>query len=120
MPQLKINGLFTLPMVATGTNKGGMFLWCGLRPFVVVWWNFEEILQHYKKGFSSSLNVTVGYFCMQSLPEWAGMFVSELERQRAILEDRHHHTYYRDYKDLRIVQGLYCPTHSAGPPEPCV
>ena len=76
------------PMVATGTNKGGMFLWCGLQPFVVVWWNFhvagwnfEEILQHYKKGFSSSLNVTVGYFCMQSLPEWAGMFVSELERR---------------------------------------
>ena len=43
--------------------------------------NFEEILQHLKrkkkqkkktvKRFSSSLNVTVGYLCVQSLPEWA-------------------------------------------------
>ena len=29
--------------------------------------NFEETL----KRFSSSLNVMVGYLCMQSLPEWA-------------------------------------------------
>ena len=43
--------------------------------------NFEEILQHLKqkktkkkntvKRFSSSLNVMVGYLCVQSLPEWA-------------------------------------------------
>ena len=39
--------------------------------------NFEEILQHLKKKkktvkrFSSSLNVMVGYLCVQSLPEWA-------------------------------------------------
>ena len=41
--------------------------------------NFEEILQHLKKinkkntvkRFSSLLNVTVGYLCVQSLPEWA-------------------------------------------------
>ena len=46
-----------------------------------------------KKGFSSSLNVTVGYLCVQSLPEWAGMFVSVLERQRAILKDGHQHTF---------------------------
>ena len=45
-----------------------------------------------KKRFSSSLNVTVGYLCMQSLPEWAGMLVSILESQRTILEDGHHHT----------------------------
>ena len=38
--------------------------------------NFEEI-QHLKKEkntlkrFSSSLNVMVGYLCVQSLPEWA-------------------------------------------------
>ena len=39
--------------------------------------NFEEILQHLKKKkkkktlkrFSSSLNVMVGYLCVQSLPE---------------------------------------------------
>ena len=44
------------------------------------------------KRFSSSLNVMVGYLCVQSLPEWAWMFVSVLERQRAILEDGYHHT----------------------------
>ena len=38
--------------------------------------NFEEILQHLQKQkalkrFCSSLNVTVGYLCVQSLPEWA-------------------------------------------------
>ena len=43
--------------------------------------NFEEILQHLKKNnnkkkntvkrFSSSLNVMVGYLCVQCLPEWA-------------------------------------------------
>ena len=40
--------------------------------------NFEKILQHLKKKkkntikrFSSSLNVMVGYLCVQSLPEWA-------------------------------------------------
>ena len=35
--------------------------------------NFEEILQHLKhsKKISSSLNVMVGYLCVQSLPEWA-------------------------------------------------
>ena len=37
--------------------------------------NFEEILQHLKKKilkrFCSSLNVMVGYLCVQSLPEWA-------------------------------------------------
>ena len=39
--------------------------------------NVEEILQHLKKKknivkrFSSSLNVMVGYLCVQSLPEWA-------------------------------------------------
>ena len=42
--------------------------------------NFEEILQQLKKiikkknavkRFSSSLNVMVGYLCVQSLPEWA-------------------------------------------------
>ena len=35
--------------------------------------------------FCSSLTVKVGYLCGQSLPEWASMFVSVLERQRAIL-----------------------------------
>ena len=29
---------------------------------------------------------------VQSLPEWAWTFVSVVERQRAILEDGHHHT----------------------------
>ena len=74
-------------MVATGINKGGMSLSCGLRPFVVVWrhfhvagQNFKEILQHLNKikkikkalkRFCSSLNVTVGRLCVQSLPEWA-------------------------------------------------
>ena len=37
--------------------------------------NFEEILQHLEKKtlkrFSSSLNVTVGYLCMQSLSDRA-------------------------------------------------
>ena len=28
-----------------------------------------------------------GYLCVQSLPEWAWMFMIVLERQRAILED---------------------------------
>ena len=52
-------------MVATGINKGGGgSLWCGLPPFVVVWWHFhvagwtfEEILQHLKtlKRFCSLL-----------------------------------------------------------------
>ena len=46
------------------------------------------------------------------------MFVSELERQRPILEDGHHHTYYRNYKDLRIVQGLHCRVYSAGYVQP--
>ena len=43
-------------MAATGINKGGVSLWCGLRPFVVVWRHFhvagryfEKILQHLKK-----------------------------------------------------------------------
>ena len=71
-------------MAATGINKGGVSLSCGLRPFVVVWrhfhvggWNFEEIFQHFKKSkkkkktFSGSLNVMVGYLCVQSLSEWA-------------------------------------------------
>ena len=41
--------------------------------------NFEKILQHLKKRFSSSLNVMVGYLCVQSLPEWvAGMCVTWL------------------------------------------
>ena len=38
----------------------------------------DEVLQHLnilkenkKRGFCSSLNVTVGYLCVQSLPEWA-------------------------------------------------
>ena len=45
--------------------------------------NFEEILQHFKKytkKISSLLNVTAGYLCVQSLPEWAWMFVSVLKR----------------------------------------
>ena len=64
------------PMAVTGINKGGVFLSYGLQPFVVVWWhfhvagqNFKKILQHLKR-FSSSLNVMVGYLCVQSLPEW--------------------------------------------------
>ena len=43
-------------------------------------------------SFSCSLNVMVGYLCVWSLLEWTWMFVSILERQRAILVDGHHHT----------------------------
>ena len=53
MALLEFVGLFTFSMAATGINKGGIFLSCGVGPFVVVWWhfhvarwNFEEILQH--------------------------------------------------------------------------
>ena len=104
-------------MAAPGINKGGVSLWCGVWPFVV-WlhfhvggWNFEEILQHLTgkktlERFSSSLNVMVGSLCVQSLPEWAWMFVSVLERQRAILEDRYHHT---------VVWQRYCSKVTLGP-----
>ena len=39
-------------------------------------WNFEENFQHLKKKkalkrFHSSLNVMVGYLCVQGLFEWA-------------------------------------------------
>ena len=55
---LKFIGLFTFfrgsyQKQKGGGGVGGMSLWCGVRPFVVVWqhfhvagWNFEEILQH--------------------------------------------------------------------------
>ena len=55
-------------MAATGINKGGMSLLCGLWPFVVVWWHFhvagwyfEKIIQH----------LTEKKKCVPSLPEWA-------------------------------------------------
>ena len=50
------------PMAATGINKGGVSLSCGLWPFVVVWRhfhvagrNFEEILQHLKIKIENTL-----------------------------------------------------------------
>ena len=108
MARLKFIGLFTLSHAATGINKGGVSLWCGLRPFVVVWRHFHVAGRNFErnpptlkkkkkkkntvKRFSSSLNVMVGYLCVQSLPEWAWMFVSVVERQRALLEDGCHHT----------------------------
>ena len=45
-----------------------------------------------KKKLKDWLNVMVGYLCVKSLLEWAWMFVSVLERQRAILEDGCHPT----------------------------
>ena len=55
MVQLKFIDLFTLSH-GGNRNQGGMSLWCGLQPFVVIWrhfhvagWNFEEIFQHLKK-----------------------------------------------------------------------
>ena len=40
-------------MAITGINKEGVSFWCGIQPFIVVWWhfhvagwNFEEIFQH--------------------------------------------------------------------------
>ena len=60
-------------MAATGINKGGMFLWCGLWCFVMVWvelWRNPPTLKKKKRtlnGFCSSLNVMVGYLCVQSL-----------------------------------------------------
>ena len=104
MVQLKFISLFTLSPGSNRNQQGGVSLQYGLRPFVVAWWhvhvagrNLEEILQKKKKKkplkwFTSSLNVMVGYLCMQSLPVWAWMFVSVLERQRAILEDGYYHT----------------------------
>ena len=66
-------------MVALESTRGHV-PWCGMPPFVVVWWhfhvagqNFEEILQHFKKKkISRSLNVMVHY----CLLEWAWMLVS--------------------------------------------
>ena len=71
-----------LPMAATRINKGVRvpLMWpaalcSGLAALSCAWCNFEEILQHLKrntlKRFSSSLNMMVGYLCVQSLPEWA-------------------------------------------------
>ena len=60
MARLKFIGLFTLSQGGNRNQQGGVSLWCGLRPFVVVWWhfhvagrNFEEILQHLKKKKNS-------------------------------------------------------------------
>ena len=56
MALLKFIDLFTLSHGGNQNQQGGVSLWCGLRPFVVVWQhfhvagqNFEEILQHLKK-----------------------------------------------------------------------
>ena len=56
MAWLKSIGLFTLSHGGNWNQPGGVSLWCGLWPFVVVWrhfhvagQNFEEILQHLKK-----------------------------------------------------------------------
>ena len=53
---LKFIDLFTLSHGGNRNQQGDMSLWCGLRPFVVVWRhfhvaarNFEEILQHLLK-----------------------------------------------------------------------
>ena len=56
MARLKFIDLFTLSHGGNRNQQGGVSLWCGLRPFVVVWRyfhvtgrNFEKILQHFKK-----------------------------------------------------------------------
>ena len=57
MVLLKFIGLFTFSYGGNRNQRGGMYLWCGMQPFVVVWqhfhvagWNFEEILQHCWSG----------------------------------------------------------------------
>ena len=84
MARLKFIGLFTVSHGGNRNQQGGCvpFMWpaalcSGLADFHVAGRNFEEILQHLKKKkktlerFCSSLNVMVGYLCVQSLPEWA-------------------------------------------------
>ena len=89
-----------LLMLPAALCSGLAALSCG---WVDLWRN---ILQHIKKmalkTISSLLNVKVGYLCMQNLAEWGWMFVSVLERQRAILEDGYHHTvvWQRDCRKL--------------------
>ena len=61
MARLKFIGFFTLSHGGNRNQQGRVSLWCGLRPFVVVWRHFHvagrnfEKIQHLKKKHSKKI-----------------------------------------------------------------